>query len=350
MNRHTFPPSSRRLRLEQLEHRALLAGGVLALELTDVSDVTGSADALQSSQVNSSIAIAETRSPAAQTQAAEAGRRTFQPAEAADTTTQRPNLAASPIISTADTTSDSFAVEPSAATDASIQATANEDVVSAETVSAIDARFAAFEAPSKAENVEAFSDDPEETVDLSGLLRSPARLLSEAVRDDDWLLDADTIPRLRQTLDVTANEFAELTDTVITEWYDIAGGMVALDHVQLPQDAFPLQRAAVEVHLESTLMLYRSLTMFSSSSTPQIALPASGEISGPVLDAIMATLGELATSETQPLASSPAQPLPLLAYPATAIAAAGAAAAIAARHRAYSQKTRPQTSLGPHPE
>lgn len=138
---------------------------------------------------------------------------------------------------------------------------------------------------------------------------------------ESWQLDRAILPRLKQVIEGTSEEFAELADTVVDQLFGDGGGMVAIDQVQLPRGLFEIERAFVDVQVESTVMLYRSLELFASGRFET----RHAQLSGPILDSIMATLGEVAESEIQPVGDPSPSRLSAIAYPIAAIAATGAA-------------------------
>ncbi len=174
------------------------------------------------------------------------------------------------------------------------------------------------------------SSEHDGTVDLTPLLAQPFQP-TERASEDTWELNRETLPRLKQAIEITPGELARLADNVVTDWFGGPGGMVAVDHVQLPGERFPLDNAIVDIQLESTVMLYRSLDLFAASTGSPISIPISIPISGPVLDALMTTLEKIAESETQPVDNPAPIKVSTIAYPAIAVAATGAA--LSARQR-----------------
>ncbi len=357
MIRPAYPSSSRRLRLERLENRSLLAGGLLAVGLaeftaavdasqpqnltganvtTDV-DTNGNADvhvnANANSNVNNQVSLSTDRAQPAANPLPNNGR-----TQTDDTFSQgRQTLPVVPVVSSDDTNTTTDSVSATDRVDSdSLDTSKPTTVDSADFVSATDATFASFAEPADVDSDVATLPDHEDTLDLTPLLRSSAMLHADSASEDTWQLDGESLHRLRQTLDLTNDQLAEYADAVVNEWYGSDGGMVDLDYVQLPVGMITLDTVPVDIQLESTLLLYRSLELFSSTASPHIALPAAAPISEPVLDAIMATLGELAELKTQPVDSPATTRMPTLAYPVAAIAATGAA--ITARLKAKSKE------------
>ena len=138
---------------------------------------------------------------------------------------------------------------------------------------------------------------------------------------ESWHLDREILPRLSETIEVGSAELVETVDTVVDQLFDEGGGMVAIDQVQLPAGYIEIQSAFTKVQVESTVVLYRSLDLIASSD---ISMPSS-QLNGPILDSIMATLGDVAESQTQPVDDPSKSRLSAIAYPIVAIAATGAA-------------------------
>ncbi|QDS94693.1 hypothetical protein FF011L_34730 [Roseimaritima multifibrata] len=137
-----------------------------------------------------------------------------------------------------------------------------------------------------------------------------------------WQLDSGVAPHIRLVIEQASNHQAEITDAAIAAWFRGPGGMIAVDQVLLPANAFIAGLDWLDVQLESTVNLHRSLEMIASGTTPPISDVA--------LDAIMASLGEIAGSKVQPINSIYQFEIPRITYPVIAIVTA---AAIAARRK-----------------
>ncbi|NNE01057.1 MAG: hypothetical protein HKN47_27390 [Pirellulaceae bacterium] len=154
-------------------------------------------------------------------------------------------------------------------------------------------------------------------------------------QSDPWKLDLQTIPLLRQLTQHAVGEYiagdrtvgrrAELADQMIRDWFNGPGGLIALDQVDLPGVTFPHDAARIHVGLQSTVALHRSLNLVASGVTPAL--------SGPVLDAIMASLDQMASSETQPVIEPSPLRIPSMAYPAVAIVATTVAVSARRKHK-----------------
>jgi len=128
---------------------------------------------------------------------------------------------------------------------------------------------------------------------------------------EPWSLNRDIFPMLKRLLESTPGDRAEIADALIDDWFGDGSGMIALKRVVLPANPFVIDTLPIDVRLESTLMLGRTLELFASGATPAL--------SGPVLDAIMASLQESAESASQPVAQASLLNSPTIAYPAAVI-------------------------------
>lgn len=141
-------------------------------------------------------------------------------------------------------------------------------------------------------------------------------------RYQPWQLDSGLAPHIRSVIEQASNHRAEITDAAIAAWFGGPGGMIAVDQVLLPNNSFIAGLDWLNVQLESTVNLHRSLEMIASGTTPPISDVA--------LDAIMASLAKIADSQVQPINSLQPFDIPRITYPAIAIVTA---AAIAARRK-----------------
>jgi len=143
-------------------------------------------------------------------------------------------------------------------------------------------------------------------------LESFEPLSNQTGEREAWQLESRTMPSLRQIAESDGNR-ADLLDRVMQDWFIGPGGLISLDQVKLPAIAIPFDSSVIDVGLESTLSLHRSL-----SPVPGTLNPA---LSGEVLDAIMASIENAAASETQPTAEPSATRVSAAIYPAAAVVA-----------------------------
>lgn len=149
-------------------------------------------------------------------------------------------------------------------------------------------------------------------------------------KSEPWQIGADILPKIRSALEQTTDLHGQVVDAAIASWFGGnagSGGMIAVDQFILPQTVFDTAIEWIEVALQSDLKLHRSLGMIAGGSTPPI--------SDVTLDAIMASLAEIADSQTQPISSIHRFEVPTVAYPAIAILTT---VAIAARRKRYKGK------------
>lgn len=174
-----------------------------------------------------------------------------------------------------------------------------------------------------------------------GLIELPPSNLDQPLDDpqDDshlpWQFDLTVLPQIRSAIERASDHRAEITDAAIASWFCGPSGMIAVDQVLLP--ARPVIAAVdwLDVQLEATVRLHRSLELIASGK----ALP----ISGVALDAIMASLSDMAESQVQPIDSSHPIEIPKLAYSALAILTTGVIAA--RRKRRHSEPIAPAVPL-----
>ncbi|EMI46510.1 hypothetical protein [Rhodopirellula sp. SWK7] len=150
---------------------------------------------------------------------------------------------------------------------------------------------------------------------------------------NEWELSRDTLPLLKRVIEASPDERIEIADELMAGWFSGPGGMIALDRVLLPSPKFAIENLSIDVQLESAVMLHRSFGMVASGVVPPL--------SGPVLDAIMASLEEAASSQNQPVGVTAVPRLPTAAYPA--IVAITTGIAIAARRQFKHPSPEPQT-------
>jgi hypothetical protein len=148
---------------------------------------------------------------------------------------------------------------------------------------------------------------------------------NNADASEPWELGRQTIPLLRQIAQHAVGDRAEPVDQMMQDWFNGPGGLIALDQVNLPAIAFPLDSVMIDVGLESTVALHRSLNLVASSVTPAL--------SGRALDAIMASLEQVAASETQPVIEPSPLRIPTAAYPVVAVVATTIAVSARRKHK-----------------
>ncbi|MCM2369862.1 hypothetical protein [Aporhodopirellula aestuarii] len=146
---------------------------------------------------------------------------------------------------------------------------------------------------------------------------------SDSKVETPWQLSQDTIPLLQRVIEASPEERGEIVDSLMADWFSGPAGLISLDRVVLPTQYLSIDDFAIDVQLESAIMLHRSLGMVATGVVPPL--------SGPVLDAIMASLEEAAMSQNQPIADTTILQLPSAVYPAIIAVATGIA--IAARRQ-----------------
>ncbi|TWT53688.1 hypothetical protein Pla22_13190 [Rubripirellula amarantea] len=141
---------------------------------------------------------------------------------------------------------------------------------------------------------------------------------------ESWQVDAITVPRIRSMIERAAFLEIESADLMMQSWDARPGGLIAIDRVLLPQATYSPINGLLDVRLESTLMLHRSLELMASGDGQPV--------SDVVLDAIMASLNEVAESETQPVTSVKSTRITAIAFPAIAVLT-GVAMAVRRKHK-----------------
>lgn len=155
------------------------------------------------------------------------------------------------------------------------------------------------------------TDADDGTIDLSPQQRfKPSETPNDA---EPWHLDRRTLPLLNDVIEAAPQQDLNIADQVANDWLNGPGGMIALDQVTLPSGDLTIPLQHIDVQLESGLGLHRSLGLVANGMAPAI--------SGPVLDAIMASLEQVATSDAQPVAQRALPAARTLAYPAIAVVA-----------------------------
>ena len=128
-----------------------------------------------------------------------------------------------------------------------------------------------------------------------------------------------------QATDDRIDNRARVVDRTIQDWFNGAGGLIALDQVNLPASVLRLDALMINIGLDSTVALHRSIDHDGGRITPAI--------SGPALDAIMASLEQVAASKTQPINDPRAFRIPVAAYPAVAAVATTIAVSARRKHK-----------------
>lgn len=138
--------------------------------------------------------------------------------------------------------------------------------------------------------------------------------------NDNSLSDLEDLSHSKpseESVDETMREF------LVDEWFSPRAGMIALNHVQLPTLVAQVSPKIVELGLESAVALHRSMDSVAEAIAHAPIGPA---LSGPALDAIMASLQEVATSDAQPIGQTLSFRLPMATYPTVVVVAASVAA------------------------
>lgn len=167
--------------------------------------------------------------------------------------------------------------------------------------------------------------------DAGTIALSPLRAFDPLGKTDDsdaWQLPKAAFPQLRRIVETAQSNRLALHDRVLQEWFHGPGGMIALDEVKLPADCPVTLFDAIEVRLESELGLHRSLGLVSGNVQPALSVD--------LLDAIMASIEQAATSEKQPIATTARLRIPSVVYPGAAVAAT---ALVLSHQRRQSTKT-----------
>ncbi|TWU39969.1 hypothetical protein Q31b_32850 [Novipirellula aureliae] len=343
---------SRILRIERLETRSLLAGNLFAADdltldlFIDGADFSGSQQDVEVTQTQEVRSIGNNNSPNVQ-----------------ETTRPNPSITESDIVQNLQfdlAAQEAVALSPSQGQQA--QQSSTTEVVNHPPISAVDAALSALTATAPTEAVGAEISIANETqpglvteqtlessivsgletsqrqlatftADLTTAIQEPSDGLIELAPADfdpsldgfkndsllPWQIDTGLFPKIRSVVERASNHRAEFTDAAIASWLGRPGGMISLDQVRLPANPVIAGVNWFDVQLESSLQLHRSLELIASGK----ALP----ISDVAIDAIMASLNEIAESQTQPINIIHPIEVPKLVYPAIAILTAAAIAA-----------------------
>lgn len=133
-----------------------------------------------------------------------------------------------------------------------------------------------------------------------------------------WQLGQSIVPSIRSIIDRAGPPTDEVVDALVQSWFGGSSGMISLDHVTLPISMVSSPIAWIDVQLESTVMLHRSLEMIAGGNT--------APLSDVTLDAIMASLDAMAESQSQPVAGVKPVEVSAIVYPAIAVLTAVAVA------------------------
>ena len=139
----------------------------------------------------------------------------------------------------------------------------------------------------------------------------------------EWKIDSNIIPRIRNALQSPLHRIPELADLAMRDWFAGPGGLIDLDHGGSTALFFPVPSELINVELKSIVGLHRSLELIAAGVTEPI--------SGPMLDAILASIEDITASESQPIAEAAPFRLPTVAY--TALAVVASSVTIAAHRR-----------------
>lgn len=150
--------------------------------------------------------------------------------------------------------------------------------------------------------------------------------------NEPWELDLGATRLLRrlalqsagqQVASERSDDRSDVVDRMMQDWFDGTDGLIALEQVDLPTRTQRLDAIMVDVGLDSTVALHRSINLVAGNITPAI--------SGAALDAIMASLEQTAVSQTQPVDDATGVRIPVAAYPA--FAAVATTIAVSARRK-----------------
>lgn len=147
----------------------------------------------------------------------------------------------------------------------------------------------------------------------------------------EWKIDSNAIPHIRNALQSPLYRTPELADLAIRDWFAGPGGLINLDHGGSPALYLPVPSELINVELESMVGLHRSLDLIAAGVTEPI--------SGPMLEAILASIEDITASESQPISEATPFQLPTVAYPALAVIASGVTIAA---HRRRSHLNHPE--------
>ncbi len=164
------------------------------------------------------------------------------------------------------------------------------------------------------------NDANEGLIDLAPLWSNDS--LENQYDASPWRLGQPIVLGMQSIIDRASQPSDEVVDALIQSWFGDSSGMIAIDHVTLPASMVLSPIDWIDVQLESTVMLHRSLQMIASGDV--------APISDVALDAIMASLNAMAESQTQPLAVIQPVEVPATIYPAIAVLTA---VAIASRRK-----------------
>jgi hypothetical protein len=351
-------PSSaqRRLRLERLESRSLLAGGVLELTLffepTFDTPTTGVVDEATSPRPQGFVTSSNTDNqaisrPAQQVPQQNTSREQSRPVQnTADQAPDRLELAFNPPqqlrVDHRPDQDPNFRTP--AAVDQAIAALASETTIEvvdeatspqAQEFSALPVETQSLQTPQTSElrSTQTRRLDAIESSTDSGMIDlSPLDPLTPQLGErSDWELNQGTFPLLERIRDAARNDdrlnnqSAEI-DQVMQDWFSGPGGLIAVDSVELPAGPFFLDSDMLNEGLRATVALHRSLGW-----SPETIAPA---LSGEAIDAVMQSLNHVAQSVVQPVIQTARPIVSSAVYPsAAAIAATTLAINYRRKHR-----------------
>ena len=339
------------LRLERLESRSLLAGGVF-----DFTVFHGNFKAERPSPINQP-AIVQDNPARPQVVAQDTTRTRAEPAQnasvsSASVTIESAALQASPPNSLSPSALPQAELRQPNAIDAAVVALANENssvVDSESTIELLTDEVSSMRSEETlpvvetesltARQVNAFGlslSDRSSTLGDDYIELTPLDPFESVTEESNpWQLESRIIPLIKQAherpmVEQPLGERAEL----INQWMqDGLGELIALEQVILPANKFPLEATLGSANLQSTVALHRSLNLVAGSLSPAL--------SGQVLDEIMASFERMTDSKVQPVIEPSPFRIPTVVYPNAAVVATTIGIAIAARRK----RKHPQTNL-----
>ncbi|MDM4016961.1 hypothetical protein [Roseiconus lacunae] len=172
---------------------------------------------------------------------------------------------------------------------------------------------------------------------LSPFLGQPLTLSAD-LASRSWQFDRDLLPRLNEVAETPSKDVARYHDLALPNWWVGSGGMIAIDHFAMPETNSVPDETLVDVQLEGAVMLSRSVDLFTLSATSPIAVPVSQQ----AIDTVMTTLAKLTESKVQPLYRSTQIRLSNLVYPTLGLIVTGVA--LSARQRSKNAEFQKQVT------
>lgn len=167
---------------------------------------------------------------------------------------------------------------------------------------------------------------PWKPFDLTPSDAEAAELLpTESGEPESWRLDPSTSASLTQLSQQSFGREVTMVDDAMRGWFVGPGGMIELEPFELPAIRFTVDASRIDVAVESALALHRSTDPVIGAGHPAL--------SDQVLDAIMASVQQVASSEIQPVSDPSGLQIRSAALPTAAAIAATLAVSSRRKHR-----------------